>query len=937
MNPKNNAKKNKDPSSENINNDDTAKKKTDKKKRSAKKNMNELERLYDYMAKYRIDTSKGEKIPHTNTIMSAPWGSYFIPDEKYNIFLKKYEDAVVAGYNPHITERHKEFGPIIIDFDFRHDPNGPKRHYTNAIITDTIKLYNRVIRRYLNVTTSCMDAYVTEKKTSSLRGNKYCDGIHIIYPHICTVPSLQQLMRVKFIELAEKYKLFDNMNLINSLDNVFDKGVIYQSNWLLYGSIKNPSCHVYNVTHIYSTTNGKIYDRLIPSENMRSRPYIKHFIDMLRCRRFYSSNQITPLAEGADPMVIDNEINSLTEKIKKTSTQDTKVTDIMGQNINFIKAVSEEILVEAKNLVKILSRKRASDYDTWIRVGKCLHNIDYRLLADWIAFSKTTSRDNFKVGECEILWKKFKPSSYTMASLHFFASQDNPAKYSEMKEAKINGLIKNGLDASHNSIAKLLMEKYKFAYKCASIKHDLWYEYKNHRWIKTDCAYTLRNRISDELTVIYSDKQASLYGSSKDKQGFEKEQCINEATYISKVIKQLNNNTFKNGVIKECAYISYDPNFLKNLDENIYLICFENGVYDLEADIFRDGCPDDYVSLCTNYKYHKYDENDEISKEIQDFFKKIQPDKEMREYLLTLMSTCLAGSISEENFYVFTGSGANGKSKLMELLKYTLGDLFKPMDIGVLTQKRTSSSAATPELADKKGIRACPFDEPRANDEINTGFMKIFTGGDTIMARALFCDPIYYKPQFKPFLLCNHLPNIHADDDGTWRRLKVIPFLSKFIKASDITKKQKKNGLEKGQYWADNNLSEKLPEWKEMFIGMLVEYYRQYRKNGLIHPKLVTQETAKYRKKCDMFQGFISDYLEKTDDIKNTVSVKDLYTGMRDWYKNNYDGKCPGAKDLRTYLQQRMPTFNTGSDALTCYKIKGHNQEVLGGLEALEM
>ncbi len=190
------------------------------------------------------------------------------------------------------------------------------------------------------------------------------------------------------------------------------------------------------------------------------------------------------------------------------------------------------------------------------------------------------------------------------------------------------------------------------------------------------------------------------------------------------------------------------------------------------------------------------------------------------------------------------------------------------------------------------------------------------------MARALFKDPIYFKPQFKPFLLCNNLPNIKADDDGTWRRLKVIPFLSKFVKVSDASKKQKKNGLEPGQYWADNGLSEKIPEWKEMFMGMLVNYYRKYRKNGLIHPKLVTQETAKYRKRCDIFQGFIGDYLDRTDDPKNLVSVTDLYKGMRNWYKNNVDGKCPPAKDLRTYLQQRMPTFNTVSDSLACYKIK---------------
>ncbi|MEM3062278.1 MAG: phage/plasmid primase, P4 family, partial [Nitrososphaerota archaeon] len=419
-----------------------------------------------------------------------------------------------------------------------------------------------------------------------------------------------------------------------------------------------------------------------------------------------------------------------------------------------------------------------------------------------------------------------------------------------------------------------------------------------------------------------------LYELSKQMQGYEKERCIAEATHISKIIKYLNNTSFKNGVIRECADIAYDPNFFKNLDENIYLICFEDGVYDLESETFRDGCPDDYISLCTNYKYLEYDKNDENSRNIKDFMKKIQPDKVMRRYLLTLLSTCLAGSIAEESFYVFTGSGANGKSKLMELLKYTLGDYFKPMDIRLLTEKRSSSSTASPELADKKGIRACPFDEPKASDEINTGFMKIFTGGDTITARALYKEPVYFKPQFKPFLLCNHLPNIKSDDDGTWRRIKVIPFMSKFIKPSEATNKMREQGLGKDQFWADINLSEKLPEWKQMFMGLLIKYYKYYKKNGLVHPKLVTQYTAEYRKRCDIFQDFIGDYLEKTNSTKDSISIFSLHDGMRTWYRSNYDGKCPSTKELRNYIQQRIPTYNPKTDCLTCYRVRnnGHDE-----------
>ena len=898
-------------------------------------NLNELEQLFNFMKKHKIKLND-KYTPYTHTMMYAPYGKYFISGDNYKFFLKLYENTIIAGYKPHIIEQHKEYGPVVIDFVFVQSKKHNKRYYTVNTIRNSIQLYNTILKKYLNIYNHSLRAYVSEKKNLTFRNGEYHDGIHIIYPHICTKPSLQMLMRKKFLKLAKRNNIFGGIPLINDLDNdlegVFDKNVIYDAGWLLYGSRKNTSSLPYYMTHIYGTANNKIFDMIVPGENLTAAHNIKYFINILSCRRFSSEKDITPLANGMDCADIKIQENTSESDSKRDFSESKNInhtktvskrdfSEPANKNINYTKTVTESILSEAQKLVSLFSSERAFHYDTWVQVGSCLYNIDHRLLDDWIKFSKKSSI-KFKDGECENLWKKMKTSNYTMATLHYFASKDNPDEYLKMKEEKISTLFKNGFEASHNPIAKLLIEKYKFVYKCASITKNHWYEFKDHKWISIDNAYTLRMLISNELIFEYGKQQAELFNKSRQ-EAYDKNKYMHELTQIPKLIKSLNNNTFKNGVIHECAEMAHDPNFIKKLDENIYLICFENGVYDLLTDTFRDGCPDDYISLCTNYKYIKYDKNNEVVQEIKSFLKKIQPDKIMRHYLMTLLSTCLSGSISEESFYVFTGSGANGKSKLMELLKYTLGDLFKPMDVRLLTEKRSSSSTASPELADKKGIRVCPFDEPESSCDINTGFMKIFTGGDTISARALYNEPIYFKPQFKPVLLCNRLPNIKSDDDGTWRRLKVIPFLSKFINPIDAAKIVKKNGhLGKNQFWADNNLSEKLPEWKQIFMGMLINYYKKYKANGLVHPKVVTKETAEYRRRCDVFQDFISGSLEKTEDPKNTISIIKLYEHMRTWHRANLDGKCPTQKDLRDYIKQRVPTFNPKTDALTCYIVK---------------
>jgi len=878
-----------------------------------------LEELYAYLNHFRAETKKktGLNLPATHRSMHNPTGNFNIPDDSVGKFNKLYTDAVLAGYSPHIVEVHKEYGPIVIDFDFVQTNDDSKRLYTNKHIIKIIKIYNELIEKYISCDKLDICAYVTEKNVPTLRKSEYHDGFHIMYPFICTKPSLQLILRDKLIEKIKETKLLEDISFTNTLDNVVDKSVIYKNGWLMYGSRKNPYYDPYELTYIYHCANNKIFNVLFPGDQ-KDPMTIKQIIKDTSIRKFDESD-LNLHSSKVDPLELDAQVNKIALKMKSETNNDQIVAEIIGDNIHFVKATTDDVLIEVKNLLKMLSKKRAHDYDTWYQTGRCLHNIDHRLLVEWVNFSKMSSK--YKSGECEQLWQKMKPSNYTMGTINYFAQKDNPQKYSEYKKEKIKNLVMEGVEASHYTIAKIVMEKFSFRFKCASVKDNLWYEYKNHRWNEIQRAYILRNIISEDIVNDYKIMRAVMYDDAKAG-GKNGDRSAEDAKNISKVIAKLHDTNFKNGVISACADISYDPNFLKNLDENIHLLGFENGVYDLENNVFRDGCPDDYISLCTNYRYIPYNENDETSIELDDFLEKIQTDKEMREYIVTLLSTCLSGSITEESFYVLTGSGANGKSKLMELLKYTLGDYFKPMDIRLLTEKRSSSSSASPEVADKKGIRACPFDEPKSNDEINTGFMKIFTGGDTITARALFKEPIYFKPQFKPFLLCNHLPNINSDDDGTWRRLRVIPFDSKFVKPSDLTKEMRAGVWPAKHFPADHSLSERLPEWKQSFMGKLIIFYQKYKKNGLMHPPLVLQKTNEYRKRCDVFQDFMSDYLDKTGSPHHIMSIANLHENMKVWHKSNYDGKCPNAKDLRSYVKTRTDSYNDNKDCIIGYTVK---------------
>ena len=117
--------------------------------------------------------------------------------------------------------------------------------------------------------------------------------------------------------------------------------------------------------------------------------------------------------------------------------------------------------------------------------------------------------------------------------------------------------------------------------------------------------------------------------------------------------------------------------------------------------------------------------------------------------------------------------------------------------------------------------RFVAFQEPSKDEPINVGKLKEWTGGDTIQCRELYKGPIKFKSQAKWFLICNDIPEVPSDDDGTWRRLTVINFPSKFIPKSEMTGRDY-------EYERDNNMNEKLEGLKEPFMWLLLDYYKSF-------------------------------------------------------------------------------------------------------------
>ncbi|AYV84817.1 MAG: D5-like helicase-primase [Hyperionvirus sp.] len=882
----------------------------------------DVKKYQGFLKDHEVD--KGSEITHT--AMGRAAARYFINEDDRVSFLNLYRGALdyylkgggAAMIPLHIVERTKKLGPLLIDLDFRQKAKG--RCYELGMIRYVVKRCHEVIGKYVDCEKECLEAFVCEKgrPTYDSKQNNYKDGFHIVYPKI----PLEVMMRYRVLdEIKEgvvRDDAFGEMEYLNTLDEVFDTSVVWSNGWLMYGSRK-PEGQGYRLTHIFSwdmsEQNAEQYDSGELVMLLSTRQFDEEG-DGMRLREKYDTEKFR------EEMIEKYGMKPGCGKKKKVAVAPAKVAVAVpgGGEFNIPKLPNppnppnvpdvENDIILARKLAGVMSKKRATDYQSWIRVGWALHNVSHDLLDAFIDFSKKCA-EKFDLKSCKKVWDNAKDEGgFTIASLYLWAKEDDLDGFLNVLRENVNLQICEAERGSHDDIAKVVYEFYKFSYRCANITKNVWYEFQKHRWVVIDSGYTLANKLSDEVTKEFA-KLASQYFAEfahRQSQGIsgKKDDLMEKGKSILKIVERLKNQSFKSCIVNACANRFYDAKFEERLDENPFLLGFNNGVYDLKNRCFRNGVPDDYLTMSVGYDYKEFGKNDPMVKEIEAFFKKVHREDDIRKYILTLISSYLDGRNKDQKFILWTGIGANAKSTTVDLISYTFGDYFGVLPVTILTKKRGASSNATPELADKRGKRFLSIQEPEHDDIIYVGLMKELTGSDWVVARALYGNPFKYKPQFKLVLTCNKLPAIPSHDGGTWRRLRVTPWESEFVDGVP--------NPEKNQYQKDPDLADKLKKWNQGFIWLLLnQYYPDYIDHGLKEPKKVTQFTDRYKKNTDIYYEYLAEHMEMTKKDTDTENLNHMYASFRTWYTEGYTKmNCPNRKDFLNYLTDSGYKYDKG-------------------------
>ena len=251
------------------------------------------------------------------------------------------------------------------------------------------------------------------------------------------------------------------------------------------------------------------------------------------------------------------------------------------------------------------------------------------------------------------------------------------------------------------------------------------------------------------------------------------------------------------------------------------------------------------------------------------FLDQILPDREIQTFLQRWFGYCLTGDTSEQCLVLFHGTGANGKSTLVDIVKWILGDYAMTLPFAsLLHDDRRRGSEATPDLARLPGARLVSAAEPEIGQRFSESLIKTLTGGEAITARHLQEGFFEFKPSFKLVLSFNTKPSVRGQDEGIWRRLLMVPF--------DVTIPYEQR---------DRHFDEKLRAEASGILNWMLDGLRLWFEGGLQIPEAVRAATAAYKTESDPLGQFLEMATQRKPGAH--VQAKQLYSAYAHWCREN--------------------------------------------------
>lgn len=348
--------------------------------------------------------------------------------------------------------------------------------------------------------------------------------------------------------------------------------------------------------------------------------------------------------------------------------------------------------------------------------------------------------------------------------------------------------------------------------------------------------------------------------------------------YLKEFVKSESVNEILNKIRRK-TYQSINV-FVENSKD---FVCLKNGVWCFSQHKLLDHSPE--------YKFINrlpiiYNPDARCNK-IATFFNSIvYPDKV--QLLYELFGFCLIPEYKIQKAGLLIGSGRNGKSVYLNLLKCFLGkDNVSNQSIQKLSKDKFSSYQLFGKIANI-------FPDLSSEEIGDSSTFKALTSGlDSISAEQKFKNSFDFINHAKLLFSCNQIPKSRDDSDAFYRRWVIIIFPFTFEGSKD-----------------NKNLITELTTDEELsgLLNIAIEYSYRLIEEGEFTSSQTTDEVREiYTRLSDSVGSFILDKIDISPE--DFISKEELYTKFVE-YCRSFKFPVLSEKMFNSLIFQKMPVTN---------------------------
>jgi putative DNA primase/helicase len=427
-----------------------------------------------------------------------------------------------------------------------------------------------------------------------------------------------------------------------------------------------------------------------------------------------------------------------------------------------------------------------------------------------------------------------------------------------------------------------------------SVESKRWRAWDGRRWVYADAQI---NQMAKSTIRMLYDQAAHARGDDDFKERAMKHARRSESAHGIRAM------------LERAQYEGDIPVHAGQLDQNPYLLNCLNGTLDLRSGELRGHGREDLITKLVHFNYNPRAECPQFMRFLYTIMgdgpDASEAERERADRLVAYLQKCfgyaLTADVSEKAIFCFFGEGHNGKSTLLEAIRFVLREYsVQVLMDSLMAHNRGESSAALADLADLRGARFATTSEAEEGQRISVAKLKYLTQGmGNVKSCRKYENPIEFRATHKLFLDANCKPVIRGGDSAVFRRLKPIPF------TVIIPEEQQ-----------DEHLLEKLNGEAEGILAWLVRGCQQWLAEGLGDPPEVVEASARWREQSDRFGAFIEEKCVRGPKI--WVGQTDLWCAYQSWCNLNHE-----------QFVLEKPVFEERVEKLGCVqKKRGKNSEI---------